>query len=80
MLIDELISEWLERIEMHKLLAKVVWGVPVPPVCTNGWNNKDWHAYMAKFRPIGYEGGIFDKKAWEVYKLKIANENRKDLL
>ena len=45
----------------------IVWPFGVPPVSTGGWDDAAWTKWLIKFRPEGYKGGAYDKRAWAQY-------------
>ena len=46
---------------------QIVWPVPAPPVQTMYWDDNSWLSYCWRFRPDDYQGGEFDKAAWQNY-------------
>jgi hypothetical protein len=48
----------------------IVWPVKPAPVSTFYWDDADWLNYVRGFRPRGYEGGEFDKVAYDAWRIE----------
>ncbi len=57
------------------LRYRIVWPFPSPTVTTRLWDNQDWLNYALAYRPKGYEGGEFDKEAFEAWNVEVMRKN-----
>ena len=57
-------------------IRHAVWPTGAPPVCTAQWDQAAWDRFAEGFRPLGYDGDIFDEDAWTSFQLRRASRIR----